>query len=243
MLVLENIHASYGSVVALRGVSIHVAAGEMVALIGVNGAGKTSVLCTIAGLLKPQRGSIVFQNESLTGLAPEAIVRKGIAMAPEGRRIFAGLTVAENLRLGAGARSDRAGIQQDIEEMCTRFPILGERFRQPGGTLSGGEQQQLAIARALMSRPKLLMLDEPSLGLAPLLVDEIFKLVAQLRETGVTILLVEQNVDRTLDIADRAYLLNTGRIEFAGAAQELRLKVDIASAYLGDRASEQEAEP
>jgi len=160
-------------------------------------------------------------------------VRKGIALVPEGRRIFPGLTVEENLRLGAAIRSDRAEIQRDIDEMCTRFLILGERLKQPGGTLSGGEQQQLAIARGLMSRPSLLMLDEPSLGLAPMLVTETFELVTQLRETGVTILLVEQNVERTLEIADRAYLLNTGQVEFEGPAEELRRRVDVVSAYLG----------
>jgi branched-chain amino acid transport system ATP-binding protein len=188
---------------------------------------------TIAGVLKPAQGTIIFESQSIVGQSPEEIVRKGIALVPEGRRIFPGLTVEENLRLGAAIRSDRAEIQRDIDEMCTRFPILGERLKQPGGTLSGGEQQQLAIARGLMSRPSLLMLDEPSLGLAPRLVTEIFELVAQLRETGVTILLVEQNVERTLEIADRAYLLNTGQIEFEGLAEELRQRVDVVSAYLG----------
>ena len=157
----------------------------------------------------------------------------GIALVPEGRRIFPGLSVEENLRLGAAIRSDRTEIQKDIDELCSRFPILGERLKQPGGTLSGGEQQQLAIARALMSRPSLLMLDEPSLGLAPMLVAEMFELVSQLRETGVTILLVEQNVEKTLEIADRAYLLNTGQIEYEGPAEELRKRVDVVSTYLG----------
>jgi branched-chain amino acid transport system ATP-binding protein len=214
-------------------VSLHVAEGVMVALIGVNGAGKTTTLSTIAGILKPTQGRLTFQGRSIAGQAPEEIIRRGIALAPEGRRIFPGLTVGENLRLGAAIRRDRAGIQQDIAAMCRRFPILGQRFNQPGGTLSGGEQQQLAIARALMSQPKLLMLDEPSLGLAPILVDGIFELIAQLRDTGVTILLVEQNVERTLEIVDRAYLLNTGRVEHEGSASELRRRVDLASAYLG----------
>ena len=233
MLVLENVHVRYGAIAALRGVSLHVNQGEMVGLIGVNGAGKTTTLMTIAGVLKPTHGAITFAGQSIVGQSPEEIVRKGIALVPEGRRIFPGLTVEENLRLGAAIRTDRAEIQRDIDEMCTRFPILGERLKQPGGTLSGGEQQQLAIARGLMSRPSLLMLDEPSLGLAPMLVAEMFELAAQLRETGVTILLVEQNVERTLEIADRAYLVNTGQVEFEGPAKELRKRVDVVSAYLG----------
>jgi branched-chain amino acid transport system ATP-binding protein len=188
---------------------------------------------TIAGVLKPTLGTITFVGQSIVGQPPEEIVRKGLALVPEGRRILPGLTVEENLRLGAAIRSDHAAVQRDIDEMCARFPILGERFKQPGGTLSGGEQQQLAIARGLMSRPSLLMLDEPSLGLAPMLVAEIFELVAQLHETGVTILLVEQNVERTLEIADRAYLLSTGQVEFEGPAEELRKRVDVVSTYLG----------
>jgi len=233
VLILENVHVRYGAIAALRGISLRVEKGEIVGLIGVNGAGKTTTLLTIAGVLKPAQGNIVFKENSIVGQSPEDIVRQGIALVPEGRRIFPGLTVEENLRLGAAVRADRGAVQRDIEEMCTRFPILGKRFNQSGGTLSGGEQQQLAIARGLMSRPALLMLDEPSLGLAPILVEEIFELVAQLRETGVTLLLVEQNVQRTLEIADRAYLLSTGRVEFEGAAQELRMRVDLASAYLG----------
>jgi branched-chain amino acid transport system ATP-binding protein len=237
MLVLEDVHVRYGAIAALRGVSINVEQGEMVALIGVNGAGKTTTLMTIAGVLKPTQGTITFGVQSIVGQSPEDIVRQGLALVPEGRRIFPGLTVEENLRLGAAIRNNRAEIQRDIDEMCTRFPILGERLKQLGGTLSGGEQQQLAIARGLMSRPSLLMLDEPSLGLAPRLVAEIFELVAQLRETGVTILLVEQNVERTLEIVDRAYLLNTGQVEYEGLADDLRKQVDIVSAYLGDQSS------
>lgn len=233
MLTLEDVNVRYGSITALRGVSLFVNKGEMVGLIGVNGAGKTTTLLTIAGVLKPAHGLISLEGDSILGLSPEEIVRKGIALVPEGRRVFPGLTVEENLRLGAAIRSDRAEIQRDLDDMCARFPILGERLHQLGGTLSGGEQQQLAIARGLMSRPSLLMLDEPSLGLAPMLVAEMFELVAQLRETGVTILLVEQNVEQTLEIADRAYLLNTGLIEFEGPARELRTRVDVVSAYLG----------
>ncbi len=233
MLVLEDVQVRYGAIVALHGLSLRVEQGEMVGVIGPNGAGKTTTLMTIAGVLRPVRGSITFAGESIVGKAPEDIVRQGIALVPEGRRIFPGLTVEENLRLGAAPRGDRGAVQQDIEEMCTRFPILGERLRQPGGTLSGGEQQQLAIARGLMSRPSLIMLDEPSLGLAPMLVEEIFDLVARLRETGVTVMLVEQNVERTLQVADRAYLLKTGRVEYEGPARQLASRVDIASAYLG----------
>ena len=233
MLALENVYVRYGAIAALRGVSLHVEEGEIVALIGVNGAGKSTTLMTIAGVLQPAQGRIIFDEQSIVGRAPEDIVRKGIALVPEERRIFPGLTVEENLRLGAAIRSDRAEIQRDLEAMCARFPVLGERLGQGAGTLSGGEQQQLAIARGLMSRPALLMLDEPSLGLAPQLVEEMFELVVQLHETGVTILLVEQNVERTLEIAGRVYLLNTGEVEFEGPAAELRERVDFVSSYLG----------
>lgn len=233
MLAVEHVHARYGAITALRDISVNVQAGELVALIGVNGAGKTTTLSTIAGILRPVSGDVLFQGESIAGQAPEQILRKGIAMVPEGREIFASLTVEENLRLGAYIRKDRVEFKRDLEEMCERFPILGERIHQPGGTLSGGEQQQLAIARALMSHPQLLMLDEPSLGLAPSLVDQIFELIVQLHEDAVTILLVEQNVDRTLNIADRAYLLRTGQVAMEGAANQLRQQVDIESIYLG----------
>jgi branched-chain amino acid transport system ATP-binding protein len=242
VLVLEDVQVRYGAVAALRVVSLRVDEGEIVALIGVNGAGKTTTLLTIAGVLRPSMGAIRFHGASIAGRAPEHIVRSGIALVPEGRHIFPGLTVRENLQLGAAFRSDRSQAQQDLEEMGERFPVLGERLGQAAGTLSGGEQQQLAIARGLMSRPTLLMLDEPSLGLAPRLVDEIFSLVKQLHATGVTILLVEQNVQRTLEIADRAYLLNTGEIAFEGPARELRERVDFATAYLG-RSSSPVSEP
>ncbi|MFZ5808419.1 MAG: ABC transporter ATP-binding protein [Chloroflexota bacterium] len=233
MLRLENIYASYGAIAAVRGVSIHVEEGELVALIGVNGAGKSTLLSTIAGVMRPTQGTITFQGESLIGKSPEEIIRRGIALVPEGRDIFASLTVEENLRLGAFVRHNRAEFEKDIEGIFRLFPILQERYHQLGGTLSGGEQQQLAIARALMSHPRLLMLDEPSLGLAPALVDQIFELVAELHQRGTTILLVEQNVDRTLDIADRAYLLHTGTVQVSGTPQELRHRVDIESVYLG----------
>lgn len=233
MLSVEHVHARYGAITALRDVSISVQEGELVALIGVNGAGKTTTLATIAGILRPAAGDITFQEESIVGLAPEQIIRRGIAMVPEGREIFPSLTVEENLRLGAYIRNDRGEFRRDLEKTFALFPILGERIHQPGGTLSGGEQQQLAIARALMSHPTLLMLDEPSLGLAPSLVDQIFELIAQLHESGVTILLVEQNVDRTLNIADRAYLLRTGQVAMEGTTDQLREHVDIESIYLG----------
>jgi branched-chain amino acid transport system ATP-binding protein len=233
MLVIEDLHVRYGAITALRGISISVQTGELVALIGVNGAGKTTTLMTVAGVLKPVQGSIAFEGESISGQAPETLVRKGLALVPEGRGIHPKLTVEESLRLGGFVNRNSARLKADMEEMCTLFPILGERLKQASGTLSGGEQQQLAIARALMSRPKLLMLDEPSLGLAPALVDQIFELVDHLHQTGVTILLVEQNVDRTLDIVDRAYLLSTGQVEAEGTPDELRKHIDIASVYLG----------
>jgi branched-chain amino acid transport system ATP-binding protein len=233
MLEIHNLRVSYGAVNALKGVSLSVRPGEVVALIGANGAGKSTLLNTIAGVLKPSSGDVLLENQSIRGLAPEAIVRKGIALVPEGRRVFASLSVQENLRLGAIIRKDREEMAGDVEVMCERFPILGKRLHQAAGTLSGGEQQQLAIARALMSRPKLLMLDEPSLGLAPILVDEIFNMIKGLSETEVTILLVEQNVKRTLETAHRAYVLSTGRIEHEGSARDILASVDIASTYLG----------
>lgn len=235
MLEIKDVQARYGAITALRGVSIEVQEGELVALLGVNGAGKSTLLATVAGVMRPWQGSIQFRGESIVGKIPEQITRLGIALVPEGRDIFPSLTVEENLRLGAFTRKERAEYRRDLDEMFTRFPVLGERREQLGGTLSGGEQQQLAIARALMSHPKLLMLDEPSLGLAPALVDQIFALIAQLHASGVTILLVEQNVDRTLEIVDRAYLLNTGLIEMAGTPEQLRTHADIEGIYMGDR--------
>lgn len=233
LLDVQRLHASYDAVVALRDVSLRVEDGEMVGVVGVNGAGKSTLLKCISGVVKARQGQVMFDSEDLVGLPPETIVRKGIALVQEGRRIFPSLTVLENLRIGAATRRDPSGVQQDIDEMCQRFTILGERLHQRGGTLSGGEQQQLAIARALMSRPKLLMLDEPSLGLAPILVDNMFELVARLRNQGVTILLIEQNVRRTLAIVDRAYLMDTGTIKFSGLPQELLKQADIEAAYLG----------
>jgi branched-chain amino acid transport system ATP-binding protein len=233
MLRLEDVHARYGAIVAVHGVSIDVRDGELVALVGANGAGKSTLLSTIAGVLRPHQGRIEFRGESLVGLVPERIVRRGLAMVPENREIFPALTVEENLRLGAYIRKDRDEYQADLEHMFALFPILQERFAQPAGTLSGGEQQQLAIARALMSHPDLLMLDEPSLGLAPKIVEQVFELIQHLHEGGMTILLVEQNVSLTLKIADRAYVLNMGAVQAAGTPAELRENVDLASVYLG----------
>jgi branched-chain amino acid transport system ATP-binding protein len=235
MLELKNVHARYGAITALRGVSISVSEGELVALLGVNGAGKSTTLASIAGVLRPWQGDILFEGSSIAGRSPEQIARMGISMVPEGRDIFPSLTVAENLRLGAFIRSEKTEYNRNLAEIFELFPVLKERLQQPGGTLSGGEQQQLAIARALMSGPRLLMLDEPSLGLAPALVDQIFELIARLHQRGVTILLVEQNVNRTLEIVDRAYLMNTGLIENQGTPQQLRTHADIEGMYMGIR--------
>jgi branched-chain amino acid transport system ATP-binding protein len=232
MLTVTSLEARYGAILALRDISLTVEEGELVALVGPNGAGKSTTLAVIAGLHRPSRGSVEFEGKSLAGRAPEDVARLGISMVPENRGVFPTLTVAENLRLGAYLRRD-GDVARDLEELRDRFPVLGERADQAAGTLSGGEQQQLAIARALISRPRLLMLDEPSLGLAPTLVDRVFELVAELHREGVTILLVEQNVRRTLEVADRAYLLRTGRVEASGRPAELRELVDIESVYLG----------
>ncbi len=235
MLELEKVHARYGAITALRGISIQVSKGELVALLGVNGAGKSTTLATIAGVMHPWQGSILFEGEPIAGKSPEQVARLGISLVPEGRDIFPSLTVEENLRLGAYTRKEKIEYRRNLEEVFDLFPVLKERLQQPGGTLSGGEQQQLAIARALMSNPRLLMLDEPSLGLAPALVDQIFELIARLHQRAVTILLVEQNVERTLEIVDRAYLMNTGLIEIQGTPQELRAKADIEGIYMGMR--------
>ena len=233
MLELHEIHARYGAITALRGVSITVSQGELVALLGANGAGKSTTLGCIAGVMRPWQGSIIFEGKSLIDKPPEHIARMGISLVPEGRDIFPSLTVEENLRLGAYVRNEKGEYRRNLEEVFELFPVLKERIEQPGGTLSGGEQQQLAIARALMSKPRLLMLDEPSLGLAPALVDQIFELIANLHQRGVTILLVEQNVDRSLEIVDRAYLMNTGLIESQGTSEQLRTHADIEGIYMG----------
>ncbi len=235
MLELTDIHARYGAITALRGISLSVSQGELVALLGVNGAGKSTTLATIAGVMRPWQGSILFDGASTLGKSPEQIARLGISLVPEGRDIFPSLTVDENLRLGAYTRRDKNEYRRNLAEVFDLFPVLKERLQQPGGTLSGGEQQQLAIARALMSSPRLLMLDEPSLGLAPALVDQIFELIDRLHQRGVTILLVEQNVDRSLEIVDRAYVLSTGLIESQGTPQQLRAHADIEGIYMGVR--------
>jgi branched-chain amino acid transport system ATP-binding protein len=234
MLTVENLEASYGAVKALHGISLKVAEGELVALLGVNGAGKSTTLKSIAGVLRPVKGTITFLGDTITNKTPESIVKRGISLVPEGRDIFGSLSVEENLRLGAFASYRREQYREDLDEVFELFPILKERLGQHGGLLSGGEQQMLAIARALMARPKLIMLDEPSLGLSPAMTDQIFELIARLRERGSTILLVEQNAERALEIVDRAYLFANGAVEFSGSADELRRKVDIASVYFGD---------
>jgi branched-chain amino acid transport system ATP-binding protein len=232
LLVVDGLTVSYGAVVAIRDVSLEVAPGEIVAALGPNGAGKTTLLRTLAGALKPQRGSVVFDGGALTGLVPEAVVRRGVALVPEGRHVFPQLTVEENLAIGGIARTDHDAIRADTERWLARFPILGERAGQFAGTLSGGEQQQLAIARALMSRPRMLLLDEPSLGLAPIFVDRIFELIEELRADGVTVLLVEQNVHRALDVADRAYVLSVGSVVASGPTDQL-VEGELERSYLG----------
>lgn len=236
MLDVEHIEVYYGQSRALSDISLRVGEGELVALLGVNGAGKTTTLAAIAGIVGVTAGRIEFEGRSLLGSPPETVLRKGIALVPEGREIFARLTVEENLKLGGYIhRKDPKLFARDVEEMVALFPILGERMTQSAGTMSGGEQQQLAIARALMSHPKLLMLDEPSLGLAPRLVEDVFRLIVKLHQQRITILLVEQNVSQTLKIADRAYLINMGRVEAHGTPAELKSRVDVEQVYFGTR--------
>ena len=233
VLSLSGVDAYYGRIQALRGLSLEVAPGEIVALIGANGAGKTTTLRSISGLLKPARGSIALYGESIVGMLPDAIVRKGVIHAPEGRRIFPRLTVLENLRLGAYARRDN-DIGADLDVVLDLFPRLKERLKQKGGTLSGGEQQMLAIARALMARPKVLLLDEPSLGLSPILVDTIFAVIADVNTRGVPILLIEQNARKALQVAARGYVMETGSIVKSGPAAALLADDDVRKAYLGE---------
>ncbi|AZV44523.1 ABC transporter ATP-binding protein [Peribacillus asahii] len=233
MLKIEDINVYYGNIQALRGVSMDINKGEIVTLIGANGAGKSTLLKTISGLLKPKQGKILFEGESIGGKAAQSIVKLGISHVPEGRRVFANMTVEENLELGAFLRKDKAGIKQDLEKVYTLFPRLLERVKQQSGTLSGGEQQMLAMGRALMARPRLLLLDEPSMGLAPLLVKQIFNIVEEINKGGTTILLVEQNANLALSIADRAYVVETGSIVLSGEAEELTASEEIKKAYLG----------
>lgn len=233
MLTVKSIHSYYGRRQVLKGVSLHVKPGEVVALLGANGAGKTTTLRSISGLLPPRKGKIEFQGVEITRLGAEQIVRLGIAQVPEGRRVFSSLSVAANLELGAFTRQDRAGIKADLEELQRRFPLLKERAHQAAGTLSGGEQQILAIARALMARPKLLLLDEPSMGLAPRLVQQVYEIIAQLKADGATILLIEQNARAALKVADRGYVMETGSISLDGTAAELLDHNEVKRAYLG----------
>jgi branched-chain amino acid transport system ATP-binding protein len=235
VLELTDIHTYYGNIRALRGVSLSVAPGEIVTLIGGNGAGKTTTLKTILGTVRPRRGRVSFNGQPIDGLATDRIVRLGIAQSPEGRRIFPRMTVLENLELGAFVRKDRAAIAPDLERVYTLFPRLSERAGQQGGTLSGGEQQMLAIGRALMARPSLLLLDEPSMGLSPILVDTIFRIVRDINRQGTTILLVEQNARMALRVAHRGYVIQTGRIVLQAAADELLRSDLVRKTYLGEK--------
>jgi len=233
MLKIEDINVYYGAIHAIKGISMEVNEGEIVTLIGANGAGKSTTLRTVSGLLKPKSGKILFEGKDIAGKAAQNIVKTGISQVPEGRRIFANMTVMENLELGAFTRSDKAGIATDLKMVFDRFPRLEERKTQEAGTLSGGEQQMLAMGRALMSRPRLLLLDEPSMGLAPLLIKEIFSIIQDINKTGTTVLLVEQNANMALSIATRAYVLETGRITLQGPAHELAASEAVRKAYLG----------
>ncbi len=233
MLKLEGVDVFYDHVQALKGINLEVREGELVALMGSNGAGKSTTLMSISGIMKCRKGRITYNGHDLTKTKPFDIVQLGIIQCPEGRRIFSGLTVLENLKMGAARRQDRDTVPSDLEMVCTLFPVLGERLHQNGATLSGGEQQMLAIGRALMAQPRLLMLDEPSLGLAPIVVEEIFRVIQRLHEQGVTILLVEQNARKALEIANRGYLLETGRVVLSGQSAELRANPEVEQFYLG----------
>ncbi|MCU0722667.1 MAG: ABC transporter ATP-binding protein [Planctomycetes bacterium] len=234
LLQLTDVRVAYGAIEALKGISLEVNAGEIVMIIGANGAGKTTTLMTVSGLIPLLRGEVRLRGEPLAGRKPHEIVRLGVAQVPEGRRIFPRLTVRENLEMGAFTRSDPAGVREDLDRMFGLFPILKERLRQKGGTLSGGEQQMLAIARGLMSRPSLLLLDEPSLGLAPLFVAKVFQIIRQLHDLGVTILLVEQNARMALKLASRGYVMETGTIVAADRSENLLKDPKILKAYLGE---------
>ena len=233
LLELRDVHTYYGNIHALKGVSIHIEDGEIVTLIGSNGAGKSTTLKTISGLLRPREGEVWFEGQRLDGTPAHDVVAKGISQAPEGRRIFPRLTVKENLEMGAFLRPKGADLHADFERVYTLFPRLKERLTQNGGTLSGGEQQMLAIGRALMARPKLLLLDEPSMGLAPILVEQIFEIVQDINKGGTTVLLVEQNALMALGIAQRGYILQTGEIVLHDAADQLKTNPEVQKAYLG----------
>ncbi len=234
ILEVKDLEVYYGSIRALQGISFYVQKGEIVTLIGANGAGKSTTLRTISGLLTPRRGEIFFQGQKITRMPAHQIVRMGISHVPEGRQIFPNLTVMENLLMGAYTRRNRSEIQESLEEVLNRFPRLRERAKQLAGTLSGGEQQMLAMGRGLMSKPTLLILDEPSMGLSPLLVEEIFEIIKSINQQGTTVLLVEQNAFMALQVAHRAYVLETGRIVLSGMSAEVQANPQIRSAYLGE---------
>lgn len=233
MLTINDIHVYYGAIHALKGVSIKVEEGQIVSLIGANGAGKSTTLRTVSGLLRPREGNIIFEDNDITKVAVQQLVKSGISQVPEGRRIFANMTVMENLELGAFTRKDKSSLKPDYDMVFSKFPRLDERRTQRAGTLSGGEQQMLAMGRALMSRPRLLLLDEPSMGLSPIFVKEIFGIIRDINQTGTTILLVEQNARMALSIADYGYVMETGRITLEGPGQELAASEEVQKAYLG----------
>lgn len=233
MLKVDDINVYYGNIRALNGVSLDINEGEIVTLIGANGAGKSTLLKTISGLLKPKMGKILYKDQSIGGKPVQSIVKMGISHVPEGRRVFANMSIEENLQLGAYLRKDKEGIKKDFDKVYELFPRLLERKKQLSGTLSGGEQQMLAMGRALMARPQLLLLDEPSMGLAPILVKQIFSIIEEINKTGTTILLVEQNANLALSIANRAYVIETGRVVLSGTATELNASEEIKKAYLG----------
>ena len=233
MLEVKSLSVHYGMIQAVRNVDFKVNEGEIVSLIGANGAGKSTILKTLSGLIHPSEGEIVYLGENIASTSAKKIVEKGLVQVPEGRHVFPGLTVKENLELGAFLRKDKEGIQKDMEDVFERFPILKERKDQDAQTLSGGEQQMLAMGRALMSRPKLLLLDEPSMGLAPIFIREIFKIIQEIQKTGTTVLLIEQNAKMALSISNRAYVLETGSVVLSGAGQELLESDEIQKAYLG----------
>lgn len=233
MLEIKDLHVHYGVIEALKGISLEVNEGEIVALIGANGAGKTTMMQSISGIVKKTSGDVLFLNESIMKANPKHIVEMGFTTGPEGRRIFTGMSVYENLMMGAFLRKDKDGIKRDYEKVCEQFPILKERMNQDASTLSGGEQQMLAMGRALMAKPKLLLLDEPSMGLAPILVKEIFNIIEEINKAGTTVLLVEQNAKMALSIAHRAYVLETGKVVMSGTGEELAKSSDVQKAYLG----------
>lgn len=233
MLEIKDLHVHYGVIEALKGISLEVNEGEIIALIGANGAGKTTMMQSISGIVKKTSGDVMLLNESIMKANPKHIVEMGLTQVPEGRRIFTGMSVYENLMMGAFLRKDKDGIKRDYEKVCEQFPILKERMNQDASTLSGGEQQMLAMGRALMAKPKLLLLDEPSMGLAPILVKEIFNIIEEINKAGTTVLLVEQNAKMALSIAHRAYVLETGKVVMSGTGEELAKSSDVQKAYLG----------